>query len=58
LQDALQTAASASSSGSPEPDHSQSLVEAKRRIRKALSLCVEDADDAELVDDVTNERAS
>ena len=32
--------------------HGRSLVEARRRIREALSLWVDDADRAELVDDV------
>lgn len=32
--------------------HGRSLVEARRRVREALSLWVEDADSAELVDDV------
>ena len=32
--------------------HGRSLVEARRRVREALSLWVEDCDSAELVDDV------
>ena len=32
--------------------HGRSLVEARRRVREALSLWVEDSDSAELVDDV------
>lgn len=32
--------------------HGRSLVEAKRRVREALALWVDDADSAELVDDV------
>jgi predicted RNase H-like HicB family nuclease len=38
--------------------HGRSLVEARRRIREALSLWVDDADRAELVDDVQLPRAA